>query len=91
MQQAQTELDLSNEKHIIMIEKYKKNLNDVKNAHIKDKRQLEQLLKDSKEEYLKKLENVQCDIKVFILIVIDVFSWCLCLIIITYIILYNFR
>lgn len=74
MQQAQTELDLSNEKHIIMIEKYKKNLNDVKNAHIKDKKQLEQLLNYTKEEYLKKLENVQCDIKVFSLIVINVFS-----------------
>lgn len=68
MQQAQTELELSNEKHVIMVEKYKKNLNDVKNVHIEDKLQLEQLIKDTKEEYLKKLENVQCDIKVFILI-----------------------
>jgi len=68
LQQAQTELELSNEKHVIMVEKYKKNLNDVKNVHIEDKLQLEQLIKDTKEEYLKKLENVQCDIKVFILI-----------------------
>lgn len=59
MQQAQTELELSNEKHIIMVEKYKKNLNDVKNVHIEDNLQLQQLLNNTKEEYLKELENVR--------------------------------
>ncbi|XP_070153196.1 putative leucine-rich repeat-containing protein DDB_G0290503 isoform X1 [Polyergus mexicanus] len=58
LQQAQTELDLSNEKHIITVEKYKQNLNDLKNIHIEDKLQLEQLLENTKKEHLIELENI---------------------------------
>lgn len=58
MQQAQSELDLSNEKHIIAVEKYKQNLNDLKNTHIEDKLQLEQLLEKTKKDHLTELENV---------------------------------
>ncbi|KAL6448407.1 hypothetical protein ACFW04_000378 [Cataglyphis niger] len=58
LQQAQIELDLSNEKHIIAVEKYKQNLNDLKNTHMEDKLQLEQLLEKTKKDHLTELENI---------------------------------
>ncbi|XP_014470917.1 PREDICTED: hyaluronan mediated motility receptor-like isoform X2 [Dinoponera quadriceps] len=56
--EAQKELELSNSKHALMVEKYKKDLDDMRNQHAEEKSKLEQLLEDTKEEYLKELENV---------------------------------
>jgi len=55
---AQKELESSEEKHNITIEKYKKDLDDMKNLHVKEKLILEQQLKDVEEKYLRELENV---------------------------------
>lgn len=60
LQEAQNELKLSNEKHIITIEKYKKDLNDMTNIYTNNTLKLEKVLEDAADEYLKELENVQC-------------------------------
>lgn len=52
-------MELSNDKHAIMVEKYKKDLNDMKDQHTEEKLKLQQLLEDTKEEYSKQLENVR--------------------------------
>ncbi|KAH0956184.1 hypothetical protein HN011_002950 [Eciton burchellii] len=54
---AQKELEFSEEKHNITIEKYKKDLDDMKNLHAEKELILEQQLKDAKEKYLRDLEN----------------------------------
>lgn len=59
MHNAQKELESSNARHNFVFEKYKKDLDDMKNLHAKEKSILEQHLKDSKEEYLTELENVR--------------------------------
>lgn len=59
MYEAQQELELSNDKHAVMVEKYKKDLNDMKDQHTEEKLKLQQLLEDTKEEYSKQLENVR--------------------------------
>lgn len=58
LQEAQNELQLSNERHTIIIEKYKKDLNDMKSMHTEKTLKLEKVLEDTAEEYLKELENV---------------------------------
>lgn len=58
LQEAQNELQLSNERHTIIIEKYKKDLNDMKNMHIEKTLKLEKVLEDAGKEYLQELENV---------------------------------
>lgn len=58
MRDAQKELESSNEKHNIVIEKYKKDLNKMKNVHAEEKLTLGQQLKDTEKEYLRELENV---------------------------------
>jgi len=55
---AQKELEFSEEKHNITIEKYKKDLDDMKSLHAEEKLILEQQLEDTKEKYLRDLENV---------------------------------
>lgn len=60
LQEAQNELKLSNERHTITIEKYKKDLNDMTNMHTKNTLKLEKVLENAADEYLKGLENVQC-------------------------------
>ncbi|XP_011341570.2 hyaluronan mediated motility receptor isoform X1 [Ooceraea biroi] len=55
---AQKELESSNERHNIVIEKYKKDLDNIKNLHSEENLILEQQLKDTKETYLRELENV---------------------------------
>jgi len=59
---AQKELEFSEEKHNIAIEKYKKDLDDMKNLyeemHAEKTLILEQQLEDTKEKYLRDLENV---------------------------------
>lgn len=59
LQEAQNELKLSNERHTIMMEKYKKDLNDMTNIHTENTLKLEKLLEDATDEYIKDLENVQ--------------------------------
>lgn len=59
LQDAQNELKFSNEKHTIMIEKYKKDLNDMTNMHMNNTLKLEKVLEDAADEYLKELENVR--------------------------------
>lgn len=59
LQEAQNELKLSNERHTIMIEKYKKDLNDMTNIHTENTLKLEKLLEDAADEYIKELENVR--------------------------------
>ncbi|XP_011877411.1 PREDICTED: hyaluronan mediated motility receptor-like isoform X2 [Vollenhovia emeryi] len=58
LQEAQNELELLNEKHTIMIEKYKKDLNDMTNMHRNKTLTLEKVLEDAADEYLKELGNV---------------------------------
>lgn len=58
LRDAQKELESSNEKHNIVIEKYKKDLNKMKNLHAEEKLTLGQQLKDTEKEYLRELENV---------------------------------
>lgn len=58
MNDAQEELESSNKRHTIVIEKYKKDLNNMKNLHAEEKLILEQQLKDNKEKHLKELEDV---------------------------------
>ncbi|KAL0104068.1 hypothetical protein PUN28_017039 [Cardiocondyla obscurior] len=58
LQDAQKELKLSNERHTIMIEKYKKDLNDMTNMHMENTLKLEKVLEDTADEYLKELEIV---------------------------------
>ncbi|TGZ32605.1 Uncharacterized protein DBV15_08939 [Temnothorax longispinosus] len=57
LQEAQNELEVSNERHTIMIEKYKRDLNDMTNMHTKNTLKLEKVLEDAADEYLKELEN----------------------------------
>lgn len=60
MYAAQKELDHSNdEQHALAMEKLEDHLVEMKYQYAKDKLELEQLLKLSKEEYLRKLENVR--------------------------------
>ncbi|XP_012522875.1 hyaluronan mediated motility receptor isoform X2 [Monomorium pharaonis] len=59
LQVAQDELKLSNERHTITIEKYKKDLNDMTNIHTENTSKLEKLLEDAADEYIKELENIK--------------------------------
>jgi len=58
LQEAQNELKLSNERHTIMIEKYKKDIIDITNTYNENTLKLEKLLENTADEYLKELENV---------------------------------
>lgn len=61
MVDAQNELKSSNEKHNLLIEKYKQDLYNMKNQYAEERSNLEQQLKDVKENYRRELENVrQC-------------------------------
>jgi hypothetical protein len=70
---AQKELEFSEEKHNITIEKYKKDLDDMKNLHAEKELILEQQLKDAKEKYLRDLENVCRFLSEFYLIVSNIY------------------
>lgn len=59
MQETQQELKFSNERHTAMAEKYKKDLSDIKSIHAQEKLKLEQALENTKEKYVKELENVR--------------------------------
>ncbi|XP_020278208.1 myosin-2 heavy chain-like isoform X2 [Pseudomyrmex gracilis] len=58
LQETQQELKLSNERHTAMAEKYKKDLSDIKSTHAEEKLKLEQVLENTKEKYVKELENI---------------------------------
>lgn len=59
LQEAQNELKLSNERHTMMMEKYKKDLIDMRNAHTENTLKQEKALKNAADEYLKELANVR--------------------------------
>ncbi|XP_011698345.1 PREDICTED: hyaluronan mediated motility receptor-like isoform X2 [Wasmannia auropunctata] len=59
LQEAQNELELSNEKHTIIIEKYKKDIIDMVNTHTETTTKLEKVLEDAADEYLEELESVK--------------------------------
>ncbi|XP_032668210.1 hyaluronan mediated motility receptor-like isoform X2 [Odontomachus brunneus] len=56
--EAQKELEDSNNEHALTMEKFQDHLIDMKYRYAEDKLELEQLLKLTKEEYMRKLENV---------------------------------
>lgn len=57
--EAQKELEQSNDEHVLTMVKFEDHLVEMKYQHAEDKLELEQLLKLTKEEYLRKLENVR--------------------------------
>ncbi|KYN07338.1 Laminin-like protein epi-1, partial [Cyphomyrmex costatus] len=59
LQEAQNELKLSDERHNIMMEKYKKDFIDMTNIHTGNKLKLEKVLEDAADEYLKEIENIK--------------------------------
>lgn len=52
-------MELINQRHDLKIEKYKKNLDDIKKQHVEEKLQLERNLKNTKEKYLKEIADVR--------------------------------
>lgn len=59
LQEIREQLEISNKDHIITVQKYEKDLKEVLNVHAEEKSKLKQLLENTKEEYLKELENVR--------------------------------
>lgn len=51
-------MEHSNEEHALTMEKFQDHLIEMKYQYAEDKLELEQLLKLTEEEYLRKLENV---------------------------------
>ncbi|KAL6252244.1 hypothetical protein P5V15_014785 [Pogonomyrmex californicus] len=58
LQEVQNELKLSNEKHVSIIEKYKKDINDMKKAQAEKTLKQERILRDAADEYLKELDTL---------------------------------
>lgn len=58
LQEAENELKLSNEKHTIMIEKYKKDFTEMKSKYVEDSLKLEKVLEEASNNYSEELEKV---------------------------------
>lgn len=58
LQEIREQLEISDKDHIITVQNYEKDLKKVLNAHAEEKSKLKQLLENTKEDYLKELENV---------------------------------
>ncbi|XP_012229058.1 putative leucine-rich repeat-containing protein DDB_G0290503 isoform X2 [Linepithema humile] len=58
LQEIREQLEISNKNHTITVQNYEKDLKEALNTHAEEKLKLEQLLEDTKEEYLKELENI---------------------------------